>query len=300
MIDVYVAKVLGFCFGVRRAIDIVEAEAGKRDGISTLGQVVHNPRVVAGLNSKGAKVVSSLDNATHKTVAITAHGTSPEVIEEIKKRGFNLIDATCPIVSKAQREAKELADAGFQVIIYGEANHPEVRGVVGWTKNQAVVTLNPEEDVPIPWRRVVLLSQTTKSQRSFSEFVGRFVAKNMDRINELRVVNTTCPETDERYEAAREMAPLVEMMIVIGGKNSANTRKLAEVTEHMHIDTYHIEKADEINPEWLTGKSKVGVTAGASTPDADIDDVISKLKVLAGDAKIHQLAGTSAASSKFS
>lgn len=300
MIDIYVAKVLGFCFGVRRAIDIVEAEAGKRDGISTLGQVVHNPRVVAGLNSKGATVVSSLDSAAHKTVAVTAHGTSPEVLEEIKRRGFNLIDATCPIVSKAQREAKELSDAGFQVIIYGEANHPEVRGVVGWTKNQAVVTLDPEEDVPIPWRRVVLLSQTTKSQRSFSEFVGRFVAKNMDRINELRLVNTTCPETDERYEAAREMAPLIEMMIVIGGKNSANTRKLAEVTEHMHIETYHIEKADEINPEWLTRKTKVGVTAGASTPDADIDEVIGRLKSLAGEAKVHRLEGSSSAASKFS
>lgn len=298
--DIYVAKVLGFCFGVRRAIDIVEAEAGKRDGISTLGQIVHNPRVVAGLDSKGATVVTSLDNARHKTVAVTAHGTSPEILEEIKKRGFNLIDATCPIVSKAQREAKELSDAGFQVVIYGEANHPEVRGVVGWTKNKAVVTLDPEEDVPIPWRRVVLLSQTTKSQRSFSEFVGRFVAKNMDRINELRLVNTTCPETDERYEAAREMAPLIEMMIVIGGKNSANTRKLAEVTEHMHIETHHIEKADELDPAWLNGKTKVGITAGASTPDADIDDVINSVKTIAGEAKVHHLEGASGAASKFS
>ncbi len=300
MMDIYVAKVLGFCFGVRRAIDIIETEAGKRDGISTLGQIVHNPRVVAGLDSKGATVVTSLDNAKHKTVAVTAHGTSPEILEDIKKRGFNLIDATCPIVSKAQREAKELSDAGFQIIIYGEANHPEVRGVVGWAQNKAIVTLDPEEDVPIPWRRVVLLSQTTKSQRSFSEFVGRFVAKNMDRINELRLVNTTCPETDERYEAAREMAPLIEMMIVIGGKNSANTRKLAEVTEHMHIETHHIEKSDDFDAKWLTGKTRVGVTAGASTPDADIEDVINNIKTITGEAKVHRLEGASGAASKFS
>lgn len=272
------AKVLGFCFGVRRAIAIVEEEA-KREKLVTLGTTVHNPHVVADLAQKGAKVVSSLDEA-QGTVAITAHGMGEEVYEEIKRRGLRLVDTTCPIVSKAQRAARKLVDEGFKVIIYGEADHKEVRGVLGWTKGQGIAILDPNTQIEIPRRKVALVSQTTKGPEAFVRFVSKFLEKNIARINELRIINTTCPETNERYEAAKDLARRADLMIVVGGKDSANTRKLAETCRATGVETYHIESAAEINPAWLSGKRHVGVTAGASTPDASIEAVIERLKEL--------------------
>jgi 4-hydroxy-3-methylbut-2-enyl diphosphate reductase len=274
------AKVLGFCFGVRRAIEMVQA--GAQEGpIDSLGSVVHNPVVVQKLQASGVRVVSSLEEVSAPTIAVTAHGRGPEIVEQAQQLGLRLIDATCPIVRKAQKAAAKLVDEGFRVIIYGEADHPEVRGVLAWTKGQGIAILDPEEEVAIPRRKVALLSQTTKSEESFVQFVSRFVARNIGRINELRVINTTCPETDERYHAARELAEECDLIIVVGGRNSANTRKLAQTCREAGVETYHIETAAELDPAWLAGKEVVGVTAGASTPDESIDEVVERLQALA-------------------
>lgn len=275
------AKVLGFCFGVKRAVDLVEEETEQRGSLSTLGSVVHNPSVVEDLSQKGAKVVKSLEEVPTDTVTITAHGVAPAVYEKVKEMGLNLVDATCPIVSKSQKAAYELAEEGFKVVIYGEENHPEMRGVLGWSKGCSIATLDPEIDIAIPKRKVALISQTTKSEESFAEFVGKFVAKNLGLINELRVINTTCPETDERYDAAKELAKTVDLMIVVGGKNSANTRKLAHTCDSQGVETHQLETADEIERQWLVGKERVGVTAGASTPDSAIEEVEKRLRSMA-------------------
>jgi len=275
------AKALGFCFGVRRAIDIVAEAAGERGPIDSLGSIVHNPVVVDGLAARGIRVVGGLDDVESGTIAVTAHGRGPEITDEATERGLALIDATCPIVRKSQKAARALCDDGFKVIIYGEEDHPEVRGVLAWMDGRGTAVLDPEADVDIPRRKVALLAQTTKSEESFAEFVARFVGRNIGRINELRVVNTTCPETDERYHAARELAAECDLLIVVGGRNSANTRKLAQTCAGTGVETHQIERAPEIEAAWLAGKECVGVTAGASTPDESIDQVVARLEKLA-------------------
>ena len=275
------AKALGFCFGVRRAIDMVAEAVEERGPIASLGSIVHNPVVVDGMAAKGVQVVGGLEDVEGRTVAVTAHGRGPEIEEETEERGLDLVDTTCPIVRKSQKAAQGLCADGFRVIIYGEENHPEVKGVLAWTEGKGRAILDPEAEIDIPHRKLALLAQTTKSEQSFAEFVGRFVGHNIGRINELRIVNTTCPETDERYHAARELAVECDLLIVVGGRRSANTRKLAQTCADSGVETHQIERAREIEPEWLEGKETVGVTAGASTPDESIDEVVARLEKLA-------------------
>ncbi len=274
------ATALGFCFGVRRAIEMVSEAAEERGPIDSLGSVVHNPVVVDGLAAKGVQVVKGLEDVKSGVIAVTAHGRGPEIVEEAAERGVGLIDATCPIVRKLQKAARNLCADGFKVIIYGEENHPEVRGVLAWTEGKGIAILDPEADIDIPRRKVALLAQTTKSEESFTKFVARFAARNIGRINELHIVNTTCPETDERYHAARELAAECDLLIVVGGRNSANTRKLAQTCAGTGVETHHIERAEEIDTAWLEGGEVVGVTAGASTPDESIDEVVARLQAL--------------------
>ena len=274
------ARALGFCFGVRRAIEVVEQGAEEYGPIDSLGSVVHNPVVVDNLTGKGVRVVQGLDEVGSGTVAVTAHGRGPEIVEETAARGLRLIDATCPIVRKSQKAAQKLCESGFRVIIYGEEDHPEVRGVLSWTHGKGVAILNPEAEIDIPRRKVALLAQTTKSEESFADFVARFVAHNIGRINELSIINTTCPETDERYHAARELAVDCDLIIVVGGRNSANTRKLAQTCASTGVETRHIERAAEMEAAWLEGKEVVGVTAGASTPDESIEEVVVRIREL--------------------
>ena len=279
-LEIRLASSLGFCFGVRRAIEIVEEAAAERGQIHSLGSIVHNPVVVDRLRSIGVEKVGDCRAVPEGTVAITAHGAGPAVYQTIEQRGLDLVDTTCPIVAKAQRAARRLVNAGFTVIIYGDADHPEVRGVLAWTKGKGHVLADPDEPVAIPKRKAALLSQTTKSHEAFSEFVGRFLARHLEQLNEVRIVNTTCPETEERYEAARQLAAEVDLMIVIGGRNSANTGKLAATCRATGVETRQVEREDEIDPAWLRGKRVVGVTAGASTPDESIERVVRRLREL--------------------
>jgi (E)-4-hydroxy-3-methyl-but-2-enyl pyrophosphate reductase len=274
------ARALGFCFGVRRAIEVVAEAAERRGPIDSLGSIVHNPVVMEGLAAKGVQVVQGLDDAKSDTLAVTAHGRGPEIAEEAAQRGLALVDATCPIVRKSQKAAQALCAGGFRVAIYGEEDHPEVRGVLAWTDGKGIAILDAEADIDIPRRKVALLAQTTKSEESFADFVARFVSHNIGRINELRIVNTTCPETDARYHAARELAAECDLLIVVGARNSANTCKLAQTCASIGAETHHIERAQEIDPVWLEGIEAVGVTAGASTPDQSIDEVVARLEEL--------------------
>jgi 4-hydroxy-3-methylbut-2-enyl diphosphate reductase len=278
-LEIRLASSLGFCFGVRRAIEMVEEAAGSRSqGIDSLGSIVHNPVVARKLKSEGVEIVATAREATRPSVAITAHGAGPEVYRAVQESGRELIDTTCPIVAKAQRAARRLVRAGFNVIIYGDADHPEVRGVMAWTLGRGAVLASADMPVDISRRKVALLCQTTKSQESFTRFVSEFLARHIDRINELRVVNTTCPETEDRYEAARELSQDVELMIVIGGRNSANTAKLAGTCRTAGVETYQVEHEGEIDPRWLHGKRRIGVTAGASTPDESVRGVVARLR----------------------
>ncbi len=277
-LEIKLATSLGFCFGVRRAIEMVEDAAAVKGRIDSLGSIVHNPVVAERLDARGVGIVSGFGDVAAASVAITAHGAGPDIYRKASAAGLDLVDATCPIVARAQRAARRLVNSGFKVIIYGDAGHPEVRGVLAWTRGRGVVLAHAADPVEIPRRKVALLSQTTKSQHMFTDFVARFLEIHIDRINEVRIINTTCPETEDRYAAARDLAHEVDVMIVIGGRNSANTGKLTATCRGAGVETYQVEREDEIVPEWLRGKRSAGVTAGASTPDESVAAVVQRLR----------------------
>jgi 4-hydroxy-3-methylbut-2-enyl diphosphate reductase len=275
------ARELGLCFGVRRAIEIINKAAREYQKIATLGPIVHNRLVVAKLADSGVKVVNELDQVQDRVIAITSHGIPPQLLSQIQARKFQVIDTTCPTVRSAQKAAKKLAQAGLRVIIFGEATHPEVKGLLGWAGNNAVATMKGEEIASLEMpRRLGIISQTTQSHTKFVEFINEVIRAVLPDINELRIINTLCQETRKRQEAAIELAGKSDLMIVVGGHNSANTQRLAEVCSPI-VETHLIETAAEIEKGWLSGKRHIGVTAGASTPDEAIDEVVRKLESLA-------------------
>lgn len=265
---------MGFCFGVRRAINMVDKASSQERKMESLGALVHNRRVVERLSGRGVKVVETLDDVSGDMVAITAHGVGPQVKQEIASRGLQVLDTTCPIVLRVQKAAKALADEGFTVIVFGDPQHREVKGVLGWTGGKGIATIDWRQALPkrVP-RRIGIVSQTTQSPARFAEFVNHVIARYVDRLAEVRVINTTCDATSKQQHAALELAQEADMMLVIGGHNSANTRHLADLCARVGVETHHIEAADEIDPEWLLGKSVIGITAGASTPPEAIAEV---------------------------
>ncbi len=277
------ARELGFCFGVRRAIKIVENAARGHKHIATFGPIVHNRVVVDRLKELGVRVVNSLEQIDGETVAIPSHGVPPELLLELQSRGFEVIDTTCPTVRRAQRAAKKLADAGFKVIIFGDSGHPEVKGLLGWAGGDAIATMDAGNiALDSPGRKLGIVSQTTQSLSGFARFVAGLLTATGPYTQEVRIINTLCQKTQKRQDAALELARRSDLMIVVGGRNSSNTRQLADVCS-LVVETHLVEMADELVPGWFADKRHIGVTAGASTPEEAIDEVMSKLRSLAGD-----------------
>lgn len=282
--EIVKAKVFGFCFGVRRAVEMIETELDNNAPLCTLGAIVHNNHVVEALASKGAKLVQSLDEVPPGgAVAITAHGAGEEVYADIRGRGLRLIDTTCSIVRRAQQTAAALVNDGFFVVLYGEVEHPEVKGILSWTRGQGVVTQTSKIDVPPGVKGIAVIAQTTKNPKLFAEFAQQITKEQTGKVPEIRIIDTTCPETGRRYQAARELAQQVDSLIVVGSRSSANTRKLTETCRETGIPTYHIESAAEIEEAWLAGVDRFGVTAGASTPDDVIAEVVLRLRTYEGE-----------------
>jgi 4-hydroxy-3-methylbut-2-enyl diphosphate reductase len=279
------ASEMGFCFGVRRAVEMMEESVRERGPMVSIGSVVHNPQVVGKLRDAGLDVVTDVSQVAGRPVAITAHGVSQQVIKELESSGVEIIDTTCPIVTRSQQWARRLTEEGFAVVIFGDPDHKEVRGILGWAQDKVLTMRTDDElDAPLPdWMpsRIGVLSQTTETEGHFARFVHKLMTSHMDRISELRVVNTLCNATTSQQAATDELATQVDLMVVVGGRESANTRHLAEVARERGVETYHVESAAEIEPGWLAGRERVGVAAGASTPDAVIDEVVDRLYALA-------------------
>jgi len=278
------ARDMGFCFGVRRAVDIMEARVQDTGPLTTLGSTVHNRQVVERLRQRGVEVVADLDEVDGRPVAITAHGVGPQVVEALERLGVPIVDTTCPIVTRSQQWAKRLADEGFAVIVFGDPGHKEVRGVLGWAGARGIAIAGEADLDRLPQdlpSRIAVLSQTTQTEARFASFVRRLFETRMERISELRVINTLCNATTSQQAAAQELARQVDLMVVVGGSDSANTRHLAEVCREEDVETHHIETADEIDPAWLEGRRRVGVTAGASTPEFAVDEVVARLEEMA-------------------
>jgi 4-hydroxy-3-methylbut-2-enyl diphosphate reductase len=274
------AAEIGFCTGVRRAIDILERASQKLGPLQTLGPIVHNQQVVDKLARSGVTVAESLDQLAGDTVAISSHGVSPEVLQQAEARGLQIVDTTCPFVRRAQNAAKRLTKAGFFVVVFGDQEHREVQGVLGCAEGNGIATLElPDIDRAKLPRRIGILSQTTQSFPAFVNFVSSFSERYIEFISELRIINTICDATRRHQQAAMELADRVDLMLVVGSRTSANTRRLAEICSGI-VETHHIEKAAEIDSRWLSKRRNlhVGITAGASTPDEAINEVTATLK----------------------
>ncbi|RJQ51783.1 MAG: 4-hydroxy-3-methylbut-2-enyl diphosphate reductase [Nitrospiraceae bacterium] len=272
--QIVVAKKAGFCFGVKRAIDIafnLATEAG--EGVFTYGPLIHNPQVVEELRQKGVHTAEDLSSPAVKTLIIRTHGVGPEVYAGTKKMGYNVIDATCPFVKKAQNFTKILRDEGYQVLIIGDERHPEVQGLIGFAGDDVIIA-NDAARPPGVKKKVGIIVQTTQSFDTFRKIVLQVIEK----AREIKIYNTICDSTVQRVRETRELAGKVGLMIIVGGKNSANTNQLVKLSREVCDKVYHIETAGELSGKWFTGIRKVGISGGASTPQWIIDDVVKKIR----------------------
>jgi 4-hydroxy-3-methylbut-2-enyl diphosphate reductase len=282
-VEILLAKDMGFCWGVRRAIDIMEKAADEKGEIISLGPIVHNPQVVRELEERGVRTTDDVSGGDSLPLAITAHGVGPEVLEDARSRGNEVIDTTCPIVTRSQRWAKKMAEAGFTVVIFGDPKHREVKGVLAWAGATAFAI---QDGDPLPKdlaSRLAVISQTTQSPARFAEFLSRLMQEHVGKISELRVINTLCDVTSSQQAAARELAQEVDLVLVVGGRSSANTRHLLDICKEEGKVAYHVEGPDELKAGWLKGCRRVGVTAGASTPDSAVEAVVRQVQRLSAE-----------------
>jgi 4-hydroxy-3-methylbut-2-enyl diphosphate reductase len=274
MMEVLKAKHMGFCFGVRRAINIVLSEAEKKsERICTIGPIIHNPQMVEMLRQKGITPVDDAFRVDDGIVVFRTHGIRKEEEEYIRQRNLKFIDTTCPFVKRVRRKAMFLEKNGYTVVIVGDGEHPEVKSVLSYLHNGGIVLQKPTS---IKAKKVGVVSQTTQDKESFFNIVRGLV----EGVEELRVYNTICESTEVRQREAAELSSRVDAMLVVGGKNSSNTSKLYNIVKKVQPNSYHIETEAEIRPEWFSGLKRVGITGGASTPDHIIDAVERHVKNL--------------------
>lgn len=274
--DIKISEHSGFCSGVRQALNQVKAAAIHSKGpIYTWGPLVHNPRVIAELEEKGITAITNFHNVPPGTILIRAHGVPPKILNIAKELDFNIIDATCPFVRSCQNVALKLASEKKDIVVVGKRGHPEVVGICGWAENKALVVENPAEARALRFNNTVgVLAQTTQNKENFVRVADIL----RTRAPKLELYETICGATQLRQEAARKLAKEVEVVIVIGGYHSANTFQLVNICRQAGAKVYHIELAVELRREWLRGKYKVGVIAGASTPDVSIEEVVRLMK----------------------
>jgi 4-hydroxy-3-methylbut-2-enyl diphosphate reductase len=297
---------MGFCMGVRRAVQIMESQATPESPVYSVGEIVHNPHVVRGLEEVGVRQLPGPDDVDgdigvataarvrQGRIAITAHGVGEKVVRQLQASGLEIVDTTCPIVTRAQRYAQKFVRDGWHVLVFGDPGHKEVRGILGWTLDvdgvsQATIVQSPDlsairdviEAFPGGFpNKVGVMAQTTHKVEDFAKFVANIMLLQRDHNFELHVVNTLCHATTGQQEAAARLALQVDVVVVVGGRKSANTRHLTEVCREQGTPAHHVEDASELDPAWFTGVERIGLTAGASTPDYSIDAV---------EARIHEL-----------
>lgn len=286
--EVLLAEEYGFCFGVERAVEMVEeAVAEGARPIRSLGPLIHNAQEMERLGEQGVSTIDSPDKADSDTIAvIRAHGVTPQVQKQLEMRAAQVIDATCPFVTRVQHLAERAAEQGRDVVVAGNPDHPEMIGVVGYAPNNTYVVRDAEEVASLPTlRSPLVVSQTTIKLKTFLE-VAEAVRQKADA--EPQVVNTICSATRDRQDAARALAGEVDAFYVIGGRHSSNSVKLLAVCQEQCEKSFLIETPSEINPADLEGISRVGVTAGASTPDWLIKQVVQRLNEIGEPQKAHQ------------
>lgn len=277
--SVRLAKKTGFCFGVKRAVGMAEdALARKKRPIYSLGSIIHNDQVVAGLSKKGLKVIKNINDIKKGVLVISSHGLSPKITASIRMRGIDIIDTTCPFVLKAQRIAGASNIKGRIVVIVGDKHHPEVRALVDFAGRKAFVVKNRKQAMTLKLGKadkVSVISQTTQSKKNFIDVVKAIALK---KPGTLEVFDTICADAESRQAKASELSRQVGVMIVVGGRKSANTKRLLGIcAENAGGKAHLIETESEIKSGWFSPGSAIGVTSGASTPDWMVEKVVDRI-----------------------
>lgn len=276
------AKTQGFCFGV--AITVKKAEEAVERlgaGVTTLGHVVHNPQMVAALEAKGLKNAHHIDEVETETLFVRAHGLPVETLERAKERGITVIDATCPMVTKIHLQAEKLRAEGYKIVVVGDPDHPEVKGTLSHVPGAWCITKPADVDALPRASRVGVVVQSTWNGPGFSEIVRKLSEKYYD----VRAINTICTDTKNRQSEVEQLAKEVEVMVVVGGKTSANTKHLAELAAMNGTRAYHVEGPDELDGGWFAGVQTAGLMSGASTPGWLVDRVADRMDALAPGAR---------------
>jgi 4-hydroxy-3-methylbut-2-enyl diphosphate reductase len=275
-LDVIIAKHAGVCFGVKRAIDLAfTAARNYGNHVYTIGPLIHNPQVVKQLREVGVIVKEGIEDIAEGTVIFRSHGVPRHLAEKAREKGLRIVDATCPFVKRAHGFARFLSRKGYLVVVVGDQSHPEVKSLKSYVEGEAMVVNSPGKLANWAGRRKVgVVAQTTQSLEKFREIV----AICLEKAREVRVYNTICDATALRQREALDLAHKVDCIIVIGGHKSANTKRLAEICRRILGDTYHVETVEELNSSWFSGKGRIGIVGGASTPGWVIEEVVEGLR----------------------
>ena len=274
--DIIIASHSGLCYGVKRALTLAKQTRRRRAGrVLTLGELIHNPRVIADLEALGLESVDDPADVGEGTVVIRSHGVAPDVYRALKKNGIEVVDATCPIVKRIQQLVEGLARRQADIVIVGDPAHPEIRGLLGCRRGRGRIIENEAQARSLPRRqRRAVLAQSTQDALLF----GRVVAALLERTDELEVYNTICRSTQTRQKSASDLAGRVDVLFIVGGRNSSNTHKLYEISKRILPRTYFIENAGQITPRLLKQAEVVGISGGASTPPEAIAEAVAKIR----------------------
>lgn len=274
--EIIVAKNTGLCYGVKRALEMAKSTRRCRLGkVLTLGELIHNPQIIAQLENQGIYSTEDPESTEKGTIIIRSHGVAPEVYRRLKKKKIEIIDATCPIVKKIQKLVARLAKKSAEIVIVGNRRHPEIRGLIGYSGRKTRIVENEAQARDLPHRRKrAVLAQSTQDLFVF----GRVVAALLEKTAELEVYNTICRSTRTRQKSTSDLASRVDVLFIVGGKNSSNTNRLYEISRRILKNTHFIENAGQIAPRLLKGATRIGISGGASTPPEAITEVVARIR----------------------
>jgi (E)-4-hydroxy-3-methyl-but-2-enyl pyrophosphate reductase len=274
--EIIIAKNSGLCYGVKRALQMAKVTRKQKKGeVSTFGDLIHNPQVIQDLKKQGIQSIESFDQIKEGTVIIRSHGVSPEIYDILNRKKIDIVDATCPIVKRIQKLVAALAKKEDEVIIVGNKEHPEIKGLIGYSEGKGIIVEHETQAKILPSKkRRAVLAQSTQDLFLFI----RVVATLIEKTEELQVYNTICQSTQTRQKSTSELASCVDTLLIIGGKKSSNTQKLFQISKRILSNTYFIENAGQITPAMVKGSKIIGLSGGASTPPEAIDEAVAKIK----------------------
>jgi len=274
--EIIIAKNSGLCYGVKRALHMAKTTRKQKTGeVFTSGDLIHNPQVIQDLKKQGIQSIDDFDQIKEGTVIIRSHGVSPEIYSILNKKKINIVDATCPIVKRIQKLVADLAKKEDEIIIVGNKEHPEIKGLIGYSRRKGLIIEHESQAKSLPSKkRRAVLAQSTQDLFLFI----RVVAILIERTEELQVYNTICQSTQTRQKSTSELASCVDTLFIIGGKKSSNTQKLFEISKRILPNTRFIERAEQITPAMVRGAKKIGLSGGASTPPEAIEEAVAKIK----------------------